>query len=59
MGIFFLAQMDSLFIGVVGRGGLLFAFPHIDNRDGFAACSSSWGMPIASEVGLQFSPCNE
>ena len=55
----FAMLFESLLINVVGRDGLLFGFPRIDNRDGFAACSSSWGMQIASLVALLFSLCNE
>jgi hypothetical protein len=45
---------DSLLLGVVVHDDLLFAFPRIDSQAGGAACSSSWGMQIASLVGLQF-----
>ena len=47
---------DSLLLGVVVHDDLLFAFPRIDSQAGGAACSSSWGMQIASLVGLQFYP---
>ena len=50
---------DSLLLGVVVHDDLLFAFPRIDSQAGGAACSSSWGMQIASLVGLQFLPGNE
>ena len=50
---------DSLLIVVVVHDDLLFAFPRIDNQAGVAACSSSWGMQIASLVGLQFLSGNE
>ena len=50
--------MNSWRINVVAHDGLLFAFPRIDNQDGVAAFDSSWGMQIASLVGLQFSLCN-
>ena len=48
-----------MLIGVVVHDDLLFAFPRIDNQAGVAACSSSWGMQIASLVGLQFLPGDE
>ena len=45
---------DSLLIDVFVHDDFLFAFPRIDNQAGVAACSSSWGMQIASWLGLQF-----
>ena len=47
-----------MLLGVVVHDDLLFAFPRIDSQAGGAACSCSWGMQIASLVGLQFSLCN-
>lgn len=43
---------DSLLIDVFVHDDFLFSFPRIDNQAGVAACSSSWGMQIASWVGL-------
>ena len=45
---------DSLLINVFVHDDFLFAFLRIDNQAGVAACPSSWGMQIASWVGLQF-----